>query len=280
MKEGVKMINKIFKLLIIIIISFFVCSCMHDVDNQNIIVITYETNGGVLPSGIEKNTQVIIGVNNVLPIPVKTGYRFLGWYHGDSETSERFNNIQSFEANSIIYARWEKNAYTISFETDGGNGIQPLTEIHLNSIVDLPTPTKTDYIFDGWFLNDVLIQTPYEYVNESDIVLTAKWKPLEEIFTFEYSYNTVYIKSYNGSYENLVIPKTINGIEVKYIFDSAFQDCKSLVSMVLPDSITNIGANAFQYCNNLESINLPDSLNFLCLSHYLGLLYLLNYCNH
>ena len=40
----------------------------------------------------------------------------------------------------------------------------------------------------------------------------------------------------------------------------AFDTCKNLESVVLPDSLTTIGEYAFFYCNNLDAITLPNSL--------------------
>lgn len=40
----------------------------------------------------------------------------------------------------------------------------------------------------------------------------------------------------------------------------AFDTCKNLESIVLPDSLTNIGEYAFYNCNNLDTITLPNSL--------------------
>ena len=39
-----------------------------------------------------------------------------------------------------------------------------------------------------------------------------------------------------------------------------FQNCKSLVSVNIPDSVTSIGRSAFAYCFALEQINLPSGI--------------------
>ena len=43
----------------------------------------------------------------------------------------------------------------------------------------------------------------------------------------------------------------------------AFQDCSSLASIDLPDSLTEIGESAFSGCSSLASIDLPDSLTVI-----------------
>ena len=40
----------------------------------------------------------------------------------------------------------------------------------------------------------------------------------------------------------------------------AFQNCTSLTSVTIPDSVTSIGGRAFANCSSLGSISIPDSL--------------------
>ena len=46
----------------------------------------------------------------------------------------------------------------------------------------------------------------------------------------------------------------------KIICDRAFEDCKSLRSLVIPNSVTSIGESAFSFCSSLKSIVLPDGI--------------------
>ena len=47
---------------------------------------------------------------------------------------------------------------------------------------------------------------------------------------------------------------------VKVIGDGAFGECKSLISINIPNSVTTIGEGAFWECNSLTSINIPNSV--------------------
>ena len=101
--------------------------------------ITFDTDGGttVLPITQDYNTQVTAPEN-----PTKTGYTFMGW---DQEipTSMPGSNV-------TIKAKWKINQYTITFDTDGGTEVLPITQDYNTTITKPENPTKTGYKFDGW----------------------------------------------------------------------------------------------------------------------------------
>ena len=61
----------------------------------------------------------------------------------------------------------------------------------------------------------------------------------------------------------VVIPKTIEGYEVKWIGDRAFQNCTGITSVVIPDGVMRIGEFVFSGCTSLAEITVsPDNKNF------------------
>lgn len=78
----------------------------------------------------------------------------------------------------------------------------------------------------------------------------------------EYTLNdegTGYIVSkVDRSLTEVIIPATYNDLPVVEIGHTAFHACYSLVSVVIPDSVTTIGYGAFYYCSALTEIDLNN----------------------
>ena len=60
---------------------------------------------------------------------------------------------------------------------------------------------------------------------------------------------------------HVVIPSVHNGKPVKGISDYALSDCDTMVSVVVPSSVTYIGAGAFDCSVNLTSVELPEGIS-------------------
>ena len=80
--------------------------------------------------------------------------------------------------------------------------------------------------------------------------------------------------SNGNSYRNINIPNqvTINGKDysVTSIGDYAFQNCKDILSVVIPNSVTTIGSYAFDECRNLSSIIIGTGVTSILSSAFNG----------
>ena len=72
--------------------------------------------------------------------------------------------------------------------------------------------------------------------------------------------NTVTVYGYGGEASRLSVPEKIDGCPVTAIAETAFFGNAYLVSVMLPDSITEIGREAFGAMTRLRTVTLPDGL--------------------
>ena len=103
--------------------------------------------------GILTNQTVVENSKALEPeTPTKSGYTFIGWYTSkDSKTKFDFNT--SITSNITLYAMFEKDPvyYTVTFDIDGVTTTSKVVEN--NKVEEPTTPTKTGYVFKGWYEN-------------------------------------------------------------------------------------------------------------------------------
>ena len=110
--------------------------------------------------------------------PTKEGYIFVGWF----SNGERFNFSTAKVTEDLkLEARWTKDnaiIYTITFDSKGGDKVESIKVEKNNVIGNLPTPTKKDYSFDGWYFGTELVNN--NTVVTRDMTLVAKWTAADE----------------------------------------------------------------------------------------------------
>ena len=75
-------------------------------------------------------------------------------------------------------------------------------------------------------------------------------------------------KDYNSYSGSVVIPSTVTyggtTYSVAKIGESAFERCRQLTSVNIPESVTEIGLYSFYSCESMTSVNIPSSVTTIC----------------
>ncbi len=139
--------------------------------------VIYNTAGG---NTIESDTFTKLNTI-VLPTPTKERAEFLGWYVGETLVTE----IDTYQ-NYVLTAKWGEETRTITYNTNGGNALDPETFTYSEmSTYSFATPTKAGYRFIGWYLNETLVTNIPSF---EDITLVAEWEALP-VYNISYVLN-------------------------------------------------------------------------------------------
>ena len=108
--------------------------------------------------------------------------------------------------------------------------------------------------------DDALVQQMIS-VAQSLCVFRRKGEQVNPASDFAYTADggEVTITDYIGTSEHVLIPDTIDGLPVTALADKAFYE-KHVTTVVVPDSVTEIGDLCFSGDNYLVSLKLPDGL--------------------
>lgn len=173
--------------------------------------VTFDTDGGspqVESQKVKKGDYAKLPTEEVK----KEGYSFEYWSLDGSEFKFTETKI---EKDITIVASWKSNnpgnndKVTITFNTDGGNLIDPISIDKGTKLPTVTAPTKNGWTFKGWMIGKVDFNLD-TLINE-DTTLTAKWELIDEgvppvtgeELTHEFDFSTLTI---DGTYVKTETP--------------------------------------------------------------------------
>ncbi len=135
--------------------------------------ITFDVEGGTpQPSSYSRNYGEAIG-----PLPTnvtKTDYTFIGWYKDTTWAEQVFDDTPVW-GNATLHAKWGLG-FPVTFNTQGGSYIAPIVVNYGDPLGQIEEPTKTYFVFDGWYLDsDLTMPADENTLIYQATILYAAW---------------------------------------------------------------------------------------------------------
>lgn len=145
--------------------------------------IAYDLAGG--KNNPNPNSYTIESDDIVLLAPIKDGYSFDGWF--DEEGNEVEKIAKCSVGNVSLSASWSIVEYTVTFDSKGGNKINPYIYTVESEDYTLPSASRNYYDFVGWFDENGNKVVKIESAMLKSFTLTAEW--IAHTYTITYDYN-------------------------------------------------------------------------------------------
>lgn len=113
--------------------------------------------------------------------------------------------------------------------------------------------------------NTKVVKAMYAKEQWEDIVCVwgiNKSIPYDKMFTYKVSNDKITITGLKPEVKtsSIIIPDTISNKQVSFIATSAFKNNSKIVSITIPDSVTDIGLWAFSGCTGLTSVTIGNGV--------------------
>ncbi len=227
----------------ITLITLLLISCAGDVSSQtsfessssSTFTVAFDSRGGsIIPNQIVEPNSFISPPN-----VSKEGHNLEGWYTSlnDGVTLENRWNFLEDRVNFdfTLYASWITNQYTISFESNGDNTINSITDYY-GANLTTPSPTKIGHSFSGWYTDVGLTQSfTLTTMPAQNITLFGTWTINQYTITFETNGGSN-IASITGNYgDSISVPN--DPTREGYTFNGWYADFTLTQSTTVPNAI-------------------------------------------
>ncbi|MDR0598074.1 MAG: InlB B-repeat-containing protein [Treponema sp.] len=115
-----------------------------------------------------------------LAAPGRAGHAFDGWFENEGFTGPAVTTIAAGSiGDRAFYAKWTLITYTITFDSQGGSPVNPITAAGGTQVLKPADPTKADHTFDRWH-SAASGGTPYAWPHTltGNVTMHAHWQAL------------------------------------------------------------------------------------------------------
>ena len=183
--------------------------------------VSFNANGGAGAGASQ--TVKWHGKYTNMSTPVRSGYTFAGWFTAkNGGTLVKSGDTVYLGKSATMYAHWQGKPVTISFNANGGSVSQTSKTVTNDAAYgSLPVPTRSGYIFGGWYTSasgGLLITENSAVSLEGNTTLYAHWiSGSIKQQTLTVSVSTYLNVRASASSDGEIVGKLINGTQVTYL---------------------------------------------------------------
>ena len=188
-QNSIQLSIRVLIMCVIATVALFFFSCKKKnltpppVATETYYTVTFDSKGGseVKAVNIKKGGTITLPAN-----PTKADFVFGGWFTDDNTFKNQFDAKIPITADITLYAKWDVPEYTVTFDSKGGSEVKAVKVKKGGTITLPPDPTKTDFVFAGWFTDDNTFKNQFDAktVITANLTLYAKWDVPEYTVTF------------------------------------------------------------------------------------------------
>ena len=153
--------------------------------NENVITVTITAENGTATG----TAKYLKGAEVTVKAKADSGYKFSGWYNGDTAVSTSETYTFKAESDISLVAKFTRRStggggggssapsnYTVKFETNGGSKVESIKVAKNNTATEPTAPTKDGFEFAGWY-TDKALKTKYDFSEKvtKGFTLYAAW---------------------------------------------------------------------------------------------------------
>ncbi len=171
---------------------------------RDVSTVSFEENGGT-PNVPDQTVEYDKKATRPTTVMTKTGYTFVNWY-ADAACTTLFNFNTKIKADTVIYANWTANSYTVAYDANSGTGTMTPSAYTYDAEQALKknTFTKTGCEFAGWATSSTgsVVYSDEQVVKNlatgGTVTLYAKWN-VSGVSVSGYE------REYDGTYRGLSV---------------------------------------------------------------------------
>ncbi|HZK39558.1 MAG TPA: InlB B-repeat-containing protein [Clostridia bacterium] len=202
-------------------------------------VVSFQSNGGTTVNPITAgfNTNVTKPAN-----PTKVNYTFAGWFLDEACSQAVSWPLRMPLNGTTLYAGWNLVPTTLTFNSNNGTAVAPVT-VTPGTAISMPTaPTRDNYGFDGWYY-DIAFTQPVSWpivLSFTNITVYAKWTINQ--YTIHYDSNGGTSLSSVTVIPNTAVNLPSQPEKIGYTFSGWYYDNNSFLNPVSwPIVVSNSG---------------------------------------